>query len=57
MSREQSTVAGEIDQAAGLLKTLDGSRLFRNSQFTSPLGRAGNNDSFRVRSERQGGLR
>ena len=57
MTREQSTVAGEIDQAAGLLKTLDGSRLFRNSQFTSPLGRAGNNDSFRVRSERQGGLR
>jgi hypothetical protein len=56
MNREQVTTTGEIDQAAGLLKTLDGSKLFRNSQFTSPLGRAGTNDVFRIRSDRQGGL-
>jgi hypothetical protein len=56
ITRDNVTLAGEIEQAAALLKTLDESRLFRNSEFTSPIARTGTNEVFRVRTVREGGV-
>jgi type II secretory pathway component PulL len=46
-------LAGEMDQAAVLLKALDESPFFERSQFTMPITRGGVGDLFRVRAERQ----
>jgi len=56
MTRETVNLSGEADQAAGLLKTLDQSKLFRNSEFTSPISRAGAAELFRIRTQRRGAL-
>ena len=45
-------IAGEADQAAGLLKTLDTSRLFEKSEFTMPITRTPTGDAFRLRAAR-----
>jgi len=47
-------LAGEAEQAGPLLKLLDSSPLFRNSEFTVPLARSGTNEIFRVRASREG---
>jgi hypothetical protein len=47
-------LGGEAEQAGALLKLLDGSPLFRNSEFTIPLARAGKNELFRLRCAREG---
>ena len=54
MTRTQVMIAGEAEQAAPLLRALDSSPLFENSEFTSPLSRAGNRESFRIRTMREG---
>jgi len=54
LSRETVTLSGEADQAAGLLKTLDQSKFFRNSEFTSPISRVGAGEIFRIRTQRRG---
>ena len=55
MNRTTVTIAGESDQSAGLLKTLDQSPLFMNSDFTMPLGHGpdGRTEMFRVRTTRE----
>jgi len=47
-------IAGEAEQAAPLLKVLDESPLFQDSQFTMPLGRTGTGEVFRIRTTREG---
>lgn len=55
MNRTTVTIAGEADQAAGMLKTIDQSPLFMNSDFTMPLGRSadGRTELFRIRTTRE----
>jgi len=55
MNRTTVTIAGETDQSAGLLKTLDQSPYFLNSDFTMPLGRGtdGHAEMFRIRTSRR----
>jgi hypothetical protein len=52
MDRQTIQIAGEADQAAGLLKTLDTSRLFEKSEFTMPITRTPSGDAFRLRAAR-----
>jgi Tfp pilus assembly protein PilN len=47
------TIGGETDQAAGLLKTIDGSPLFESSEFVQPPLRLLNGEGFRVRFRRE----
>jgi hypothetical protein len=52
MDRQLVQIAGEADQAAGLLKTLDESRLFERSEFTMPITRTPSGDAFRLKAVR-----
>ncbi|HXG34353.1 MAG TPA: PilN domain-containing protein [Bryobacteraceae bacterium] len=54
LTRESATLSGEAEQAAGLLKTLDSSPYFRNSEFVIPIARSGSMELFRIRSLREG---
>jgi Tfp pilus assembly protein PilN len=56
LTREVITLSGDADQAAGLLKALDESKFFRNSEFTSPIARVGAGEIFRIRTQREGAL-
>jgi len=47
------TISGETDQAATLLKTIDGSPLFKASEFVQPPLRLQNGEGFRVRFRRE----
>jgi Tfp pilus assembly protein PilN len=47
-------IAGEADQAAPLLKLLDSSPMFQNSEFVVTVTRNGQVDQFRIRSMRRG---
>ncbi len=49
MTREQINIGGEAEQAAPLLKLLDSSKYFQNSEFTLPLSRAPGGDMFSIR--------
>jgi len=57
LARDSASLAGEAEQAAALLKLLDESPLFRNSEFTMPIGRVGAAETFRLRTLREGGPR
>lgn len=54
MTREAVVISGEIDQAAPLLKVLDETPFFRNSEFAGPVGRSGSRETFRIRAAREG---
>lgn len=54
LSRDSLTISGEAEQAAALLKLLDGSRQFRGSTFTIPIARSATGEVFSVRAQRQG---
>jgi len=54
LTRTSLIIAGEADQATGLLRALDGSPHFQNSEFVVPLSRVGNVEVFRIRSTREG---
>ena len=56
MTRAAVTVSGESDQAAALLKIVDSSPLFANSEFTMPLVRVQTGEIFRIRATREGAL-
>ena len=47
-------IAGEADQAAPLLKALDSSPLFQNSEFAMSVTRNGANEQFRIKTMRRG---
>jgi Tfp pilus assembly protein PilN len=46
-------IAGEAEQAAPLLKIIDSSPLFQNSEFTNSVVRAGSNELFRIKTYRR----
>lgn len=46
-------ITGEADQAAPLLKALDSSPLFRNSEFGTAVARNGANETFRIKTLRR----
>lgn len=48
------TISGEADQAAPLLKVLDSSPLFQNSEFAVGLARANQTEQFRIKTIRRG---
>ena len=47
-------IAGEADQAAPLLKVLDSSPLFQNSEFGLSVTRNQNSEQFRIKTMRRG---
>jgi general secretion pathway protein L len=53
LDRNTIQLAGEMDQAAVVLKQLDESPFFERSQFTMPITRGVTGEVFRVRAERQ----
>ena len=53
INADNVVIAGEADQAAPLLKVLDASPLFRNSEFGTVVGRNGANDVFRIKTMRR----
>jgi Tfp pilus assembly protein PilN len=55
LNRSTIFVSGEADQAAQLLKALDQSPFFVNSDFTMPIGRTGQGEVFRIRTNREPG--
>jgi len=52
MDRQTIQVAGEADQAAALLKVIDGSPLFEKSEFTMPITKGQTGEMFRIRAQR-----
>lgn len=52
ISREYVTLQGEAEEAAKLIKVIDASPLFQNSEL-SPIGRSGNKEMFRIRTHRE----
>lgn len=53
LTRDSVALAGQSDRAGELLKTLDASPLFANSDYTVPLVRADGGDLFRIRAGRE----
>ncbi len=47
-------IAGEADQAAPLLKVIDSSALFQNSEFVTSVTHNGQADQFRIKTLRRG---
>ena len=54
LTRDSVTISGEAEQAAALLKLLDGSHQFRGSTFTLPIQRTAGGEAFSIRATRQG---
>ncbi|HVN05050.1 MAG TPA: PilN domain-containing protein [Bryobacteraceae bacterium] len=54
LSRDTVTILGEADQAAPLLKVLDGSPLFHNSEFNG-ISKGPGSETFRLRTQRRPG--
>jgi Tfp pilus assembly protein PilN len=52
LSRDGVTIMGEADQAAPLLKMLDASPLFHNSEFNG-ISKVQNAEIFRLRTQRR----
>lgn len=53
MNRDAVVLNGQAEQAASLLKAIDGSPLFQGSEFTVPIARSGTNEVFRIRAARE----
>lgn len=53
LTRDSVAIAGEADQAAGLLKVLDSSGQVRNSAFTVPLTRVATGEIYSIRATRK----
>jgi len=53
INRAQVLIAGEADQAATLLKTIDASPLFKSSEFIMPPVRTQTGEIFRIRTNRE----
>ena len=55
LNRTQVSIAGETDQAAPLLKLIDGSPYFEASEFLVPPTRIATGETFRIRTNREAG--
>ena len=53
LRRDSLSLAGEIEQAAPLLKSLDSSPRFSGSEFTVPILRTAKVEAFRIRASRE----
>jgi len=53
INRTQVSLAGDTDQAAPLLKTIDASPLFKSSEFLIPPVRTQSGEMFRIRTNRE----
>jgi Tfp pilus assembly protein PilN len=53
LARDSVSIGGEAEQAAALVKLLDNSPLFRNSEFAIPIARTGKTELFRIRTLRE----
>ncbi len=54
IDRDSVTIGGQAEQAAPLLKLLDSSPFFQNSEFVGQIGRSDKNEVFRIRTMREG---
>ncbi|HLJ47771.1 MAG TPA: PilN domain-containing protein [Bryobacteraceae bacterium] len=54
LSRTSLQIGGETDQAASLLKVLDGTKQFKHSEFTMPMTRTIGGESFSIKAAREG---
>ena len=54
LTRTSVSITGEADQAAALIKLLDGSRQFQGSAFSLPLQKSAGGEAFSIRSSRKG---
>jgi Tfp pilus assembly protein PilN len=54
LTRSSVSITGEADQAATLIKVLDGSHQFQGSSFSLPLQKSGAGEVFSIRSSRKG---
>jgi len=53
LARGSVSITGQTDQAATLIKLLDGSRQFQGSSFSLPLQKSGGQELFTIRSSRK----
>lgn len=53
LNRGEIDISGDTPQAAAMVKLLDSSPRFHNSEFTTPLARIGSMETFRIRSYRR----
>jgi len=53
ITRDSVRIMGEAPQASPLLKTLDASPLFENSEFGGSLGRGAGTETFQIRTTRE----
>jgi Tfp pilus assembly protein PilN len=53
LTPDAATINGETEQAAPLLKLVDGSPYFQNSTFIGSLAKAGGNEQFQIRTARR----
>ncbi len=53
LTRDNVTITGEAEQAAPLLRVLDGSPRLAGSEFITPIGRLATSEVFRIRSLRE----
>jgi len=53
LTREQARISGEAPQAAPLLRALDASPLFENSEFMTGIGRGNGTETFQIRTSRE----
>ncbi len=54
LARTSVNITGETDQAAALIKLLDGSHQFQGSAFSLPLQRTAGGEAFSIRAARRG---
>lgn len=54
LTRTSVSITGETDQAAALIKLLDGSRHFQGSSFSLPLQKSAGGELFSIHSSRKG---
>jgi hypothetical protein len=54
LTRTSVNIAGQTDQAASLIKLLDGSRHFQGSAFALPLQKGAGGEMFSIRTTRKG---
>lgn len=53
LTPDAATFGGEAEQAAPLLKLLDGSQYFQNSAFVGSIAKSGGGDQFQIRTMRK----
>ncbi|PWU00300.1 MAG: hypothetical protein C5B51_25570 [Terriglobia bacterium] len=53
LTRDSARISGEAPQASPLLKVLDASPLFENSEFSGSVGRGNGTETFQIRTSRE----